>query len=135
MNMFDSCRTALAQLAIALTLVATLPISQLHAGLVSTESVIAETFDSTGDRARVEAFLARDDVKRQLADLGVDPREAAARVAALGDDEINRIAGQLDELPAGEGVLTTIAIVAGVILIILVITDVAGITNVFTFIK
>jgi hypothetical protein len=135
MNMLGSCRTALAQLAIALTLVVTLPISQVHAGLVSTESVIAETFGSTGDRARVEAFLARDDVKRQLADLGVDPSEAAARVAALGDDEINRIAGQLDELPAGEGVLTTIAIVAGVILIILVITDIAGITNVFTFIK
>lgn len=135
MNIFDSCRRALAQLAIALMLVATLPISQVQAGLVSTESVIAETFGSTGERARVEAFLARDDVRRQLADLGVDPAEAAARVAALGDDEISRIAGQLDELPAGEGVLTTIAIVAGVILIILVITDVAGITNVFTFIK
>jgi hypothetical protein len=135
MQMLDRGRRALAQFTIALMLAASLPIGQAQAGLVSTESVIAETFGASGERARVEAVLARDDVRQELADLGVDPAEATARVAALDDAEIGRIAGQLDELPAGEGVLTSIAIVAGVILIILVITDVAGITNVFTFIK
>ena len=135
MKMFERCRRALAQLGIALLLVATLPMGAVHAGLVSTDSVIADSFGTNDDRQRVEAFLDRDDVKRQLAELGVDPREAEARVAALGDEEISRIAGQLDELPAGEGLLTSIAIGAGVILIILVITDIAGITNVFTVIK
>jgi hypothetical protein len=135
MRMFDRCRACLAQLAIALVLVATLPVGPATAGLVSTEEVIAETFGASEERARVAAFLAREDVRAQAAALGVDPAEAAARVAALSDQEVEVIAGQLDQLPAGEGFLTTVAIVLGVLLLILVFTDIAGITNVFTFIN
>jgi len=135
MQIFDRCRACLAQLAIALVLVTTLPMGLATAGLVSTDDVIVETFGPGEDRARVTAFLAREDVQAQFAALGVDPAEAAARVAALSDDEIAAIAGQLDQVPAGEGFLATTAIILGVILLVLVITDVAGITNVFTFIK
>ena len=135
MKMFDGMRRCLAQFAIALVLVATLPMGVVHAGLVSTDSVIDDTFGVNDERARVAAFLARDDVKDQLAAMGVDPVEAETRVAALSDAEISRIAGELDTLPAGEGILTSIAIGAGVIFLILVITDIAGITNVFSFIK
>ncbi len=135
MKLFDRSRNSLAQLAIALLLVAGLPVGSLQAGLVSTDQVITETFGTHAERARVQNFLSRADVQAQLAALGVDPAEAAERVAALSDSEIEAIAGQLDQLPAGEGLLTTAAIFAGVLLIVLVITDIAGITNVFTFIK
>ena len=135
MKMFDGMRRGLAQLAIALLLLASLQVGTVQAGLVSTDEVIVDTFGISEDRVQVQAFLARDDVRQQLAALGVDPGEADLRVAALSDDEISRIAGELDQLPAGEGLLTSLAILAGVILLILVITDVAGITNVFTFIK
>jgi hypothetical protein len=135
MKMFDGMRRGLAQLAIALVLLASLPVGTVQAGLVSTDEVIVDTFGISEERARVETFLARDDVRQQLAALGVDPNEADMRVAALSDDEISRIAGELDQLPAGEGLLTSLAILAGVILLVLVITDVAGITNVFTFIR
>ena len=135
MKMFDGMRRGLAQLAIALLLLASLQVGTVQAGLVSTDEVIVDTFGISEDRIQVQAFLARDDVRQQLAALGVDPGEADLRVAALSDDEISRIAGELDQLPAGEGLLTSLAILAGVILLILVITDVAGITNVFTFIK
>lgn len=135
MKIFDHCRSFLAHLAIALVLVATLPMGFAKAGLVPTEDVIVETFGSSEARARVTAFLDREDVQAQFAALGVDPAEAAARIAALSDDEVGAIAGQLDQLPAGEGFLVTTAIVLGVILLILVITDIAGITNVFTFIR
>lgn len=135
MKLFDGVRRGLAQLAIVLVLVASLPVGVVQAGLVSTDSVIADTFGVDETRARVEAFMARDEVRAQFAAMGVDAREAEQRIAALSDAEIERIAGQLDQLPAGEGILTAIAITAGVILIILIITDIAGITNVFTFIK
>ncbi len=135
MQMPAGFRRGLAQLAITLLLVSGLPLGTVEAGLVPTDRVIADSFGVDAERARIEALLARDDVRRQLTALGVDPSEAEARIAALSDAEISRIAGELNELPAGEGFLTTIAIAAGVILIILVITDVAGITNVFTFIK
>jgi hypothetical protein len=135
MKLFDHWRRPLAHLAMALMLIATLPVGLARAGLVPTDQVIAETFDGDVARDKLAAFVARDDVRRQLAALGVPPAEAEARIAALSDAELEAIAGQIDELPAGEGILTTAAIVAGVLLIVLIITDLAGITNVFTFIK
>jgi hypothetical protein len=135
MKLFDRCRTSLAHLALAALLVTALPVAPIQAGLVSTDQVISETFGTIDDRARVQDFLARADVREQLAALGVDPAEAAARVAALSDDEIATIAGELDHLPAGEGVVMTAFVVAGVLLLVLVITDLAGITDVFTFIN
>jgi hypothetical protein len=135
MKLFDHWRRPLAHLAMALVLIATLPVGLARAGLVPTDQVIAETFDGDVARDKLAAFVARDDVRRQLAALGVPPAEAEARIAALSDAELEAIAGQIDELPAGEGILTTAAIVAGVLLIVLIITDLAGITNVFTFIK
>jgi hypothetical protein len=71
----------------------------------------------------------------ELVALGVDPDEARLRLAALSDEEIERIAGKLDALPAGEGFLETLAIVIGSIVLVLIITDIVGITNVFTFIR
>jgi len=135
MSLLARCRRLVARLAIALLLAASLPMGAPQAELVSTESVIAETFGPSDGRLRVAAFLGRADVQDQLAALGVDPAEAASRVAALSDAEIDEIAGQLDQLPAGEGFFTTAAVIAGLALLILIITDIAGITNVFTFIK
>lgn len=105
-----------------------------HAGLVTTERVIAQE-SGKADRARVEAFLQRDDVRQQFETLGVDPDEAAARVAALSDTEISQIAGKLDTMPAGQDALATALIIAGVIFLVLIVTDLLGITNVFPFIR
>ncbi len=45
------------------------------------------------------------------------------------------MAGKIEQLPAGGSIFVTAAIVAGVLLFVLIITDLAGITNVFTFIN
>ena len=76
------------------------------------------------------AFLERADVREQIVALGVDPNEAAARVRAL-DAQVREIAGQLDQLPAGQ---SAIGIIVGAILLvflILLLTDLLGLTNVF----
>ena len=81
------------------------------------------------------AFLDRAEVREQIAALGVDPNEAAARVAALSDGQVREIAGQLDQLPAGQ---SAVGVVVGAILIIflvLLVTDLLGLTNVFPFVK
>lgn len=135
MRTFDRFRRMLATVAIALVLVATLPVGALHAGLVTTDEVITQTYDTDATRAKLSAFMARADVKQQLAALGVEPAEAEARIAALSDDEIQAVAGKIDQLPAGGNIFVTAAIVAGVLLFVLIITDLAGITNVFTFIN
>ena len=102
--------------------VTTLPIGLAQAKMVSTDQVIEQS-NPSDDRAQVLNFLMREDVQQQLIRLGVDPNEAAQRVATLSDEELQQIAGRLDELPAGEG---AVGIIVGAILIIflvLLITD------------
>ena len=70
--------------------------------MVTTDQVIEQSAPSD-DRALVRDFLMREDVRQQLTQLGVDPEEAARRIASLSDEEVPQIAGRLDELPAGEG--------------------------------
>lgn len=77
---------------------------------------------------RVDAWLLRDDVQRQLAELGVDPELARIRAAALSPEELEALAGQLDEAPAGAGVLEII----GATFVVLLVLDLMGVINIFT---
>jgi len=110
------------------------PIDAARAALVTTEQAL-EPAAAVDARARVAAFLARDDVRRQMAALGVDPLEAASRVASLSDPEVQKIAGQLDRLPAGQSAIAAVIGAAVLIFIILLITDLLGLTNVFPFVR
>jgi uncharacterized protein DUF6627 len=121
-------------MAVVMTIVS-LPGGLAQAGLVETEQVVAESAASA-DRARVVAFLLREDVREQMIRLGVRPDEAIARVAALSDAELQRITGHLDTLPAGQfGPPEALIITAAVIFLILLILDIAGVTDIFPFIK
>ena len=122
-------------LAVAAALVVTsFPIGAARAGLVTTEQVVEER-TAARDRERLVAILLRDDVRQQMEALGVDRDEAIARLASLSDQEIQQIAGRIDELPAGQSFLVGVLIVAGVVLIALVITDLLGVTDVFAVIN
>ena len=125
-------RVALA-LAMALFLL-TGPVDAARAALVTTEQAIAGRV-AGGERERVSAFLARDDVRAQMVALGVDPAEAAQRVAGLSDAEVARIAGHLDQLPAGQSAVGAVLGAALFIFLVLLITDLLGLTNVFPFVR
>jgi hypothetical protein len=115
-------------------LVTTLPLGTVQAALVSTEQLLAAG-DGAAERARVLAFVERADVREQMVALGVDPDEAAARVQALSDAQVREVAGQLDRLPAGQ---SAIGIIVGAILLVflvLLLTDLLGLTNVFPFVN
>ena len=109
-----------------------LPAGPAHAGMISTDRVIQQDRVNS-DRERVSAFVARDDVRKEFQKYGVNPDEAAARVAALSDAEIGQIADRLDGLPAGQDAATAIIGAAVTIFIILLITDILCLTNVFNF--
>lgn len=122
-------------LAVALCVALTsLPLGSAQAAMIPTDQVIGEAA-AAEDRARVAAFLEREDVRAQLAGLGVDPEEAKARVAALSDEEIEEIAGHLDELPAGQSAVGTVVGAALVIFLVLLVTDLLGLTDVFPFVR
>jgi hypothetical protein len=110
---------------VACLLIVALP---AQAGLVSTESVAA-----AGSRDRVAVFLDRADVQSRLEAFGVSPSEVKARVAALSDAEVAQLAGRIDNLPAGGDGVGSILGVALLVFIILLITDILGLTKVFPF--
>ncbi len=127
-------RRALAVSLAILMAVTTLPMGLAQAKMVTTDQVIEQSSPSD-DRERVRDFLAREDVQEQLALLGVDPDEAASRVDSLSDEEIRQIAGHMDELPAGEGGLGVVVGAILIIFLVLLITDILGVTDVFPFVK
>jgi hypothetical protein len=70
-----------------------------------------------------------------MAALGVDPNEAAARVAALSDAQVREIAGQIDQLPAGQSAIGAVVGAIVIIFLVLLVTDLLGLTNVFPFVR
>ena len=80
---------------------AAIPYRPAQAELVVTDSVITPARRPESDRARVRALLDRRDLQSQLEEYGISAEEAAARVDALTDQEIARVADRLDAVPAG----------------------------------
>jgi hypothetical protein len=111
-----------------------MPLGGAQAAMVSTEQAVEQS-GVAGDRARVLAFVQRDDVRRQMVALGVEPAEAAARAAALSDPKVREIAGQLDRLPAGQSAVGAVVGAALLIFLVLLITDLLGLTDVFPFVN
>jgi len=114
---------AVARLLIACVFTLGLPLPAA-AGIVTTDQIQA-----SAERERVQGFLAREDVRAQMASFGVTADDARARVAALSDQEVGELAGRIDELPAGAGILGVVFAV----FIILLVTDLLGLTKVFPF--
>ena len=111
-----------------------MPLGAAQAALVSTDQVV-EKSEIEADRMRIAALMVREDVQRQLRAQGVDPDQALARVAALSDAEVRRIADRIDTMPAGQDALGTIIGVALIVFIVLLATDLLGYTNIFPFIE
>ena len=118
----------------ALMFVVSVPIGIASAGLIPTERVV-ESEAAAGDRTRIFDFLAREDVRAQMIELGVDPAVAVARIAGLSDAEIRDIAGRIDRLPAGQDFFGAILGTALVIFLVLLVTDILGLSDVFPFVR
>jgi hypothetical protein len=104
---------------------------QASAAVIPTDAVIAQAtaMDLSRQRSELTTFLTRSDVQTQLVSLGVDHNQAAARVAALSDDEVQQLYGKMQTLPAGGDILGTLVF----IFLVLLVTDLLGLTSVFPF--
>lgn len=99
-----------------------------HAGMIGNDSLAA-----SGDRERITGLLDRAEVRAGLEAYGVSPADVKARVAAMTDQEIGQLAGQLDRLPSGGSTGGDILFVALVVFLVLLLTDILGLTKVFPF--
>lgn len=71
-----------------------------NAGMIATDQVVASAA-AQANRDKVLGFVARADVQKQMETLGLTPANAADRVNAMTDEEVQRVAGKIDSLPAG----------------------------------
>ncbi len=107
-----------------------------HAGIVSTDAVLSSAATATdlsttpsAQREQVTAFLQRADVRQALQAQGVQADAAVERVNAMSDAEVAQLAGRIDQAPVGGDVLGMLF----TIFIILLVTDILGLTKVFPF--
>ncbi|MGI9508818.1 MAG: PA2779 family protein [Geminicoccaceae bacterium] len=121
--------------------VTSLPLGAVHAGMVTTKTMIEQEkpattapLDQEASRERIRDFLARDGVRDEMIALGIAPGEAEARIAALTDDEVADIAGRLDQLPAGGIDIGTIVVIMFILFGIAVIMDALGFFDIFPFV-
>jgi hypothetical protein len=101
-----------------------------HAGMLPTDSAVTSPV-----KERIVSLLERSDVHAQLQSLGVNPADVKARVAALTDEEVSQLANRIDSLPAGADGIGAVVGALVLIFIVLLITDILGLTHVFPFTK
>jgi hypothetical protein len=99
-----------------------------QAGMVSSEQSLATPSQSDA-RDKVNALLAREDVRAGLAERGLNAELAQDRVKAMTDEEVATLAGRMDQAPAGGDILGVLFTV----FIILLVTDILGLTKVYPF--
>jgi len=105
-----------------------------QAAMLATERAIAATDAAAGAaRERIATLLERRDLQAQLEARGVNAAEVKARVAALTDQEAAQLAERIDQLPAGADAGGALISALLIIFIVLLITDILGVTKVFPF--
>jgi len=115
-------------LAISVCLISLPMLQSANAAMISTQTAI-EMAERQGRIDHINEVLARDSVQNTLVRYGVDPADASARVDVLTDMELQTLAQQLEQLPAGG---TGVVEVIGIVAIVLVILELLGVTNFFS---
>lgn len=101
------------------------------AQMASTEAVLSPSM-SVSAHEKVSQFIGREDVVKTFEQMGVDSKMAEKRIAMMSDEEVSIIASKIDTLPAGGdfgGIVGAVVFV----FIVLLITDILGLTKVFGF--
>jgi hypothetical protein len=101
--------------------------SAAYADVISTQQYLT-AIDRDATRARIDSMLAREEVRSKLEQYGVDPTETEARLAALTDQELEQLATDLENMPAGGDLLG----IVGITFIVLLILELTGVIDIFS---
>lgn len=102
------------------------------AQMASTEALFEHSV-TLSPKEKVMQFTAREDVARILGQMDVDPKMIEERVASMTDKEASQIAHKIDTMPAGSNAAGALIGAAVFVFVLLVITDILGLTKVFNF--
>lgn len=98
----------------------------VQAQIIGTLEAI-ESQQRTRDLETVSSALAREEVREQMAALGVDAQQIDTRLAAMTDSELRQLAGEIESLPAGGDALAVI----GIVFLVLLILEAVGVIDIF----
>ena len=101
-----------------------------NAAMIGTHEVLAEQQHEV-DKAQLMAMLDDEQIKDKLLAMGVERDQVESRIASLTPAELAQFNQQLDQAPAGAGVVGIIVL----FLVIFIITDMLCATNIFNFVK
>ena len=118
-------KSGLGALIAAIVIIVSLP---AQAGMVGTASLSNSIQLTTTTDMLIEQ---RQWIQTQLEANGVPPADAVLRVSSLSDNQVQQIHQRIEEMPAGAGAVGVI--VFG--FLVLAITDLIGLTDVFPFIR
>tara|TARA_R110000851_G_scaffold235419_2_gene387959 strand:- start:5856 stop:6260 length:405 start_codon:yes stop_codon:yes gene_type:complete len=130
MTFMQSSKRYLSIVFAALFMLTSLVSIQAQAAMVGTDEVIAQQ-QLNVDRAELKGMLDDQSVQDKLASMGVSPDQVDQRIDSLTADELAYFNTQLDEAPAGAGVVGIIVL----FLVIFVITDMLCATDVYSFVN
>ncbi|MDW3713074.1 PA2779 family protein [Pseudomonas sp. 2023EL-01195] len=120
-------RLAAVLVASQLTFFAQVPLAQ--AAMIGTPQALQE--QQQVDRAQLRGMLDNQDVQKKLQEYGVPREQVEARINSLTPAELAQFNQQLQQEPAGAGVVGIIVL----FLVIFIITDMLCATDIFSFIK
>ena len=112
------------KLFIALMVSVSLFSSSLFAQIVTTKQSLGIT-----EKPSVEAVLASKELEEKLTSLGIEKIIIKDRIARLTPNELQDLNDKIDELPAGGDAVVVVA----AIFVLLLITDILGFTDIFSF--
>ena len=106
-----------------------LGMSQASAAVFSSEQVISNQ-QFNFNKQQVLSYVDSAEVQNKLIELGVSPADAKQRIANMTAEELNALNSQMNEMPAGGivGVVVTV-------LVVVVVTHLMGLTDVYPFIN
>jgi hypothetical protein len=97
-----------------------------YAAIVGTPAVVAAG-QRDANLASIRAGLERSDVRDRMLAMGVAPAHVDTRLASLSDTELQRLAQEMNELPAGGSALAVI----GVVFVVLLVLELVGVIDIF----
>jgi hypothetical protein len=109
-------------------LFAQIPLAQ--AAMISTPEIISEQQQQV-DRQQLLTMLEDKEVQKKLVSMGVERDQVEQRINSLTPAELVQFNQQLDQAPAGAGVVGIIVL----FLVIFIITDLLCATNIFNFVN
>lgn len=93
-----------------------------EAGFAPSEAIALAQADRGADLQKIQAALEQKMVKQRLQELGLSAEEVQARLSQLGDQQLHRLALELDSLKAGgDAVAFIIALLVVAILVVLLL--------------